>query len=475
VDVIILGAGRVGWQLAHQLINEGRKITIIEKNPEEGLRIADRLDCRVITGEGNNLPILREAGIENANYFVSVTKSDEINMIACSLVAAEYPEPVTVARVRNVAYTGTRMVRQRLYGIDHIINPEIEAARAVIRSIERGAVGTVNQFSDSGLTLTSVSILPECPFIGRSIREIRMNLTGNFLVPLIIRNNDSSIPDGDTRILENDILYVIAMPQDTDELILASGLRKSEKSELKRIVIVGGGRIGRYVADYLLERDDGEALSNAGTWIRLIDRFRKKSPARSVHFIERDYAVGRELADRYPSALITNADISDEEISEAGLLEGCDLLVSATGNQELNLISALYAKNQGVFRTIALVRMSSYVEMAREMGVDVTVSVSDTMVEGILRILRKGNIRSIHTIAGSDFEIIDFLLDSDSPLVGKAIKNCRLPKNSLILMVKRGSEYSLPDGNLQLNDGERVIIITLREETRRLEEAVTGL
>jgi len=472
VNVIILGAGRVGRQLARQLIIEGKEITIIEKNPEEGLRIADRLDCRVITGEGNNLPILRRAGIEDADYFVSVTESDEINMIACSLVSAEYSEPVTVARVRNVAYSSTRMIRQRLYGIDHIINPEIEAAHAVIRSLERGAVGTVRHFSDSGLTLTSVSILPGCPFIGKSIREIRSNLSGNFLVPLITRNGETSIPVGDTEILVNDMLYVIAKPGDTDELILASGLRRSE---LRRIAIVGGGRIARYVADYLLGKEDDEEMSNVGTWKRIIDRFRNKTPARKVHFIERDYAVGRELADRYPSALISNADISDEEISETGLLEGCDLLVSATGNQELNLISALYAKNHGVTRTIALVRMASYVGMARELGVDVTVSVSDTMVDGILRILRKGNIRSIHTIAGSDFEIIDFLLDRDSPLVGKTIRNCGLPKNSLILTVKRGSEYQLPDGNLELSEGERIIAITLREEVKKLEEAVTGL
>lgn len=472
MSVIILGAGRVGWQLARQLIIEGKEVTIIEKSSEEGLRIADRLDCRVVIGEGNSLPILRRAGIEDADYFVSVTESDEINMIACSLVAAEYSEPVTVARVRNVAYSSTRMIRQRLYGIAHIINPEIEAAHAIIRSLERGAVGNVSNFSDSGLTLSSVFIIPGCPLIGKSIREIRMNLSGDFLVPLITRDGKSSIPYGDTEILVNDMLYVIAKPEDTDELILASGLRKSE---LRQIAIVGGGRIACYVADYLLGKDDEEAIGNGGTWKRILGRFRRKSPTRNVHFIERDYAVGRRLADRYPSALVTNTDISDEEISETGLLEGCDLLVSATGNQELNLISALHAKNHGVTRTIALVRTTSYVGMARELGVDVTVSVSDAMVDSILRILRKGNIRSVHTIAGSDFEITDFLLDKDSPLVGKTIRNCGLPRNSLVLTVNRGSEYQLPDGNLRLNDGERIIVITPREEVNKLEEAVTGL
>ncbi len=215
-------------------------------------------------------------------------------------------------------------------------------------------------------------------------------------------------------------------------------------------------------------------MSSPGTWTKLIGRFRRKSTNRSVHFIDRDYTVCRELAESYPSALVTNADISDEEVSETGLLEGYDLLVSATGSQELNLVSALHAKNHGVGRTIALVRKASYVSMAREMGVDVTVSVIITMVDSILRILRKGNIRSIHTIAGSDFEIIDFLLDGNSSLVGKVVRDLKLPKDSLILMVNRGEEYLLPGGNLQLAEGDRMMVITPREAVKKLEEAVAG-
>jgi trk system potassium uptake protein TrkA len=472
MNVVILGAGRVGWQLARQLVSEGKEVTIIEKNPEEARRAADRLDCRVVVGEGNSVPILRKAGIEQADFFVSATESDEINMIACSLVAAEYTEPVTVARVRNVAYSTSRMVRQRLYGIDHIINPEIEAARAVIRSLERGAVGTVNPFTDSGLTMTSITVDPGCSLPGRQVKEIRMALSGEFLLPLLIRDGNSMIPSGDTTVLANDLLYVIAGPEGTDAIISAAGLRRRE---LRRIAIAGGGRIGRYVADYLLGKgDDNGSVSSSGIWTKLIGRFRRKPTNRSVHFIERDYAVGRELAESYPNALVTNADISDEEVSETGLLEGYDLLVSATGNQELNLVSALHAKNHGVARTIALVRKASYVNMAREMGVDVTVSVTDTMVDSILRILRKGNIRSVHTIAGSDFEIIDFLLDKESPLVGKLVRDLKLPKDSLILMVNRGEEYLIPDGKLLITEGDRLMVITPREAVKKLEEAVAG-
>ena len=432
--VVILGAGLVGWRLARQLVSEGKEVTLIERDPQSARRASDRLDCRVLIGEGNSLPMLQQADVKQADFFVSVTESDEINMISCSLAAAEYSEPVTVARVRNLAYSTTRMVRQRLYGIDHIINPEIEAARAVIRSLERGAVGIVNPFRESGLTMTSVTVEPSSSLLNRTIREIRSSLEGDFLVPLILREANSIVPSGNTRILSGDMLYVIADSNATDTLLTTAGLRRRE---LRRIAIAGGGRISRYVADYLLGDSDMAAVQT-GSWSRLMGKVKRKVRSRSVHFIERDYEVSRELADQYPSALVTNADISDEEVSETGLLEGYDLLVSATGNQELNLISALHAKNHGVARAIALVRKASYVSMAREMDIDVTVSVTDTMVDSILSILRRGNIRGVYTIAGSDFEIIDFLLDDSSPLIGSPVKHLKFPKNSLILVVNRG-------------------------------------
>ncbi len=470
MNVVILGAGLVGMRLAHQLVSEGEEVTLIEKDAEAARRANDRLDCRVLIGEGNSLPMLQQADLKQANFFISVTESDEINMISCSLVAAEYSEPVTVARVRNLAYSTTRMVRQRLYGIDHIINPEIEAARAVIRSLERGAVGIVNPFRDSGLSMTSITVDQNSRLINRSVSEIRIMIKGDFLVPLILRERQSFVPTGETTILVGDIMYIIADDKGTDVFLAAAGRRRQE---LRRIAIVGGGRIGRYVADYLIGDTDDDGIQ-MGAWAAIIGKMERRQSRRSVHFIEREYGLCRDLSEQYPDALVTNSDISDEELSEAGMLEGYDLLVSATGNQELNLVSAMHAKNHGVSRTIALVRKASYVTMARGMGIDVTVSVTDTMVDSILGILRRGNIRSVYTIAGSDFEIIDFHLDENSPMAGTSVKQLKLPKDSLILVVNRGSDYVLPGGDFIIAVGDRLVMITPREAVKKLEEAVVG-
>jgi len=473
MSVIILGAGLVGWQLARQLENEDKEVTIIENDPEAARRVADRLDCRVVIGEGNSIPVLKKAGIEKTEYFISVTESDEINMVACGLVAAEYKKIVTVARVRNFAYSASRKMHRRLYGIHHIINPEIEAARAVIHSLEHGAVGTVSPFTESDLAMTSIKVDSDCALIGQRMKDLRFNLTVDFLIPLIVSNGQPAIPTGETTIQTNDMLYVIADHEGTDALIKAAGLKRRE---LRRIAIAGGGRIGRYVAEYLLGiADDRATFTTADTWAKLAGRFRRKVSNRSVRFIERDYAISLDLVETYPNAFVSNFDITDEKISEQGELEGYDLLVCATGNPELNLISALHAKNHGVDRTIALVRKASYVTMAREMDVDVTISVTDTMVESILRILRKGNIRSIHSITGSGFEVIEISIDNQSPLLNKTIKDIKLPKNSLILMVIRNKEFLIPVGDMKILEGDRAMLITLAELVKKLEEAVGGL
>ena len=471
MNIIILGAGLVGWQLARQLVYEGKEVTLIERDPDLAQRAAERLDCRVVVGEGNNLSLLRSAGIKQADYFISVTESDEINMIACGLVAAEYPNLVTVARVRNLGYSTARMVRQRMYGIDHIINPEIEAAKAVVRSLEKGAVGTVNQFSESGLSMTSVSVEPGSNLIDRTVKDTHASIGMDYLLPLILRSSQSIVPSGETVIHSGDILYIIADSANTDTFLRAAGLHPRQ---LKRIAIAGGSLIGRYVADYLLGNEE-RVEPRGGLFPRLFGRIKSKVRNRSVHFIERDYAVARELAELYPAALVTNADISDEEVNETGLLDKCDLLISATGSQELNLVSSLYAKNHRVNRTIALVRKASYVTMAREMGVDVTVSITETMVDSILSILRRGNVRSVHSIAGSDFEVVDFHLDAASSMHGKILRNLKLPRNTLILLVHRENDTIIPKGDLELAMHDRLVVITPRESARNFEEVVANL
>ena len=204
--------------------------------------------------------------------------------------------------------------------------------------------------------------------------------------------------------------------------------------------------------------------------------FKKIIPGktRQIHFIEMDYDKCKSLIDRYPDSQVTHADISDEGILESGEIEGYDLLLTATGNQELNIITAMYAKKMGISRTIALVQKKGYMNIAQDLGIDVVVSLNNALVNSILKIIRRGNIRSVHTISDSMFEIIEFALEKGSHIAGKAVKDVKLPKQSLILMVVRQNEQILPHGEMTLQPGDRVLIIARTDDIKKIEGTISG-
>ncbi len=466
MKVIILGAGRIGFQLARQLVGEDKQVTVIEKDSAKAKQLSNTVDCHVINEEGNSPAVLREAGIEDADFFVAVTDSDEINMISCGLVAAEFSKPVTVARVRNLDYSPSRMLEHPLFGINHVVNPEIEAARVVVKAIDWGAKSNILFFDQGDLQLCDVTVPEDSDFVGKPIRTIRAEVDSVFLIALLARNDSYIIPAGDTVIHAGDQLYLLGSEPELDTVLEINGRKRAA---INRIAIAGGGKISRYIADDLYQGSS----PGASFFTRM---FKKIIPGknRQVHFIEMDYDKCKSLIDRYPESRVTHADISDEGILESGEIEGYDLLLTATGNQELNIITAMYAKKMGIDRTIALVQKKGYINIAQDLGIDVVVSLNNALVNSILKIIRRGNIRSVHTISDSMFEIIEFALEKGSSIVGKAVKDIKLPKQSLILLVVRQNEHILPHGDMTLQMGDRVLVIARTDDIKKIEGTISA-
>ena len=461
MKVIILGAGRIGYRLAQQLVAEDKQVTVIEKDLRKARQLSNQVDCHVINDEGNSPSVLREAGIEDADFFVAVTDSDEINMISCGLVAADFPKPVTIARVRNLDYSASRMIENPLFGINHVVNPEIESARLIVRAIEHGAKSNVLLFDQGDLQLCDLTVPEDSPFLGKPVQAVRAETEHNFLIALLSRSESYIIPSGDTIIQSGDQLYLLGSEAELDAVLELNGRRKTA---VNRVAIIGGGKIARYVMDDLYK----DAAPDAGFLRKMLTRFVPRR-ARQIQLIEQDYEKCKFLTERYPEARITHADISDEGVLEEGDIEGYDLLLTATGNQELNIITAMYAKRMGIPRTVALVQRKGYTNIAQDMGIDVVVSLNSALVNSILKIIRKGNIRSIHTISDSAFEIIEFSLEKGTTIDGKSVKEIKLPKQSLILLVVREDEQILPHGDLTLQIGDRVLIIARTDEIMKIE------
>lgn len=461
MNFVILGAGNVGFQLAKYLIEQNNNVALIEKEPDKAKHASNVLDCMVINEQGNNIETLKKAGINKADYFISVTDSDEVNMIACSLVAGEFKVPHKIARIRNIDYSGTRVLQQPILGIDYFVNPEIETARAIIRAVEGGAVSDIVYFEKSNLQMRSIMV-DESSLLGdKCIEEIKRTIQTNFLVAVILRENEYIIPHGYSVVKENDKLYLIATAENFEKIFSQIG---KGRIELKKIVLIGGDRLSVYVAEHFLENK--KDLSIFGRLLHYLKPVKK----RKINIIDSDYDNCKLLSDRFPEAMIFNSDISDEGFSEEEELAGADLVIAITGNQEFNIVNAVYAKSVGAGRTMVLVNKSNYVHIASNLGIDVAVSQIESMVNSILKYIRKSNIRSVYSISGGKVEVLELAVEKASRTIGKKIRELKLPRQTLIISVTRGDNHIIPDGELALENGDYIIVIARKESVARIEE-----
>ena len=443
MHIVIVGAGVVGIQIATQLINEGKDVVLIEKSPERARYVTTHLDCFVVNEEGNNINALKKAGIEKADIFISVTDSDEVNMIACGLVSSEFSVKLKIARVRNLDYSQAKIIEKTFLGIDYMVNSEVETARQIANTVALGASSDVVLFENTELQMRNIVIDENSYFMNKNLKEIKHSLKEPFLVAGIIRQNDFIVPGGDTVVLKNDTLYLLSTRKDLTKLFIKTG-RKQER--IDRIIIVGGGRIGSLVCQYLI---------NTGRKITIIDN---------------NYENCKVLSERFPEALILNADISDEDIFQEENLGNYDLIITTTDNQELNILTSVYAKRMGIKRCISLVTKSNYLPIASQLDIDSTISPKNSTVDAIMKYIRRGDIKSVHSIFNGKAEVIEFSVDEENNMANMRIRDITLPLDTLILSIIRKEVSHLPDGNFTIKSGDVVIIISSKESIAKLEE-----
>jgi trk system potassium uptake protein TrkA len=460
MNAVIMGGGVVGFQIARQLIDEGSNVVMIEKDPAQAQMLASRLDCLVINDTGNNIRVLREAGTAQADVFIAVTNSDEMNLVACGLVARDFSVPAKIARVRSADYSGMLAADKPFSGVDYIVSPEIEAAKEVINSIRYGAVSDIILLQHSDLMIRNFAVQEDSPMNGITLRELSQRLGVPFLVALVVRGNQYIIPSGETTLREGDLLYITGKEEELERLFARLG---KPRTEFRKILIIGGGRIASIVAERLTEA----RKAAPGLIGRL---FRRSSVSRSGNLVivDRDPVRCKELSVRFPEAVVINADISDEEIFHEERLSNSDLVIALTDNQELNIVTGLYAKALGIPRAAVLVNNLNYTGISAQLGIDVTVSLKTAIVNSILTIVRKGYIHSIHGAAESKIEALDFQVNALSRAAGKQLKEIAFPPDSLVISVSSGGETRIPDGSTVLSGDDHVVVIARQTSYERL-------
>ena len=276
-----------------------------------------------------------------------------------------------------------------------------------------------------------------------------------------MRGKEAIIPTGRTKIELFDSLYILAEESEFDRLLEAMG---KIKLKLNKIVIVGGGGVGQFVLHSILQ--DRQPVGNR--LHKLFGTFLRRGK-RNLSLIEQDYRKCKELSQKFPDALIINGDISDEHIIEEEGPTDADAIVCTTGNQELNIVTSVYAKTLGIKRTVALVNKNSYMHIASNLGIDAPVSMQNSMVGSILKFIRHGDIDSVHNISGGDLEVVEMPVQASSRLAGHSIRDVKFPPETLVLALTRNSETVIPEGTNVLKVGDNVIFIAREESAPKIE------
>ena len=473
MKIVIIGAGFTGTQLARRLINEKNDVVLIDNDDETVRHASNRLDCAVIQADGNSLQNLEDAGIAKADALVAVTDNDEINMITCSLVDAVYPELLKIARVRNYAYyvntanaaehhAETFVGNHRpLYGIDYMIHPDVEAAQAIATAVEHGAVSDVVSFGDGEYELCRLMIEQGSKMDGIQLKDIRTLTDKKLIVVYLETEEGGSLPSGDTLLHAGQAVGILTKKEDVPAVMELCG---TKIDAMRKVALVGAGRIGSIVAERLIERKKTTLFS------KLFNRSQRKL-AHEFLIVDSDENLCKEVSEAFPEARGCCADVTDEGFIEEEGLDKYNLVICATHNHELNMVVSAYLESLGVKKTVALVAHSAFADIARKLGVDVPIPLRDTVVDSIMSHLRGKHVTGIHSI-NSEFEIVECDLPSDSHIIGQSLKDIANPGAYLVMLIKKpGSQaYELPGGSTVFSAGDHLVLIAQTGKRRVLEQ-----
>ncbi len=439
--VIIVGAGEVGLQLAKFLSAEDIDVVVIDKSKDKLKRISEELDVALIEGEGGSPSVLKDAGADEADIMLAVTDIDETNMVACLVAKVMFQIPRNVARIRNLEYFSNEVLLESL-GINPAISPEIEAAKAVIRLIEVPFAADVEDFEDGKAKVVGFRIPPESKLIGKVFKNL--NLTKpKILIGAIKRGSKVIIPAGNDTLKKNDIIYLPVKREGTDEVCNSIG---GLSMPVKRVMIVGGGRIGFYVA---------KTMEDKGI---------------SVKIIERDVDRCKFLLKSLKKSIILHGDGSDQKLLEEENINDMDIFAAISNNEELNIMASLLAKSRGAKKVITIVNRTDYLPLAHNLGIEAVISPRLITASTLLKYVRRGNILSLTTIAEGKAEIMEAEVHEGSILIGKTLQEVELPKKTLIGAIVRDNEVIIPSGNDEIISNDRLIIFTLRESIKQVEQ-----
>ena len=449
MNIIICGAGRVGFTIAKQLSEQGHSITVIDQSSEDIQKIDEALDVKAIVGKATYPSILEKANATEADMIIAVTRNDEINMVICQIAFSIFNIPKKIARIRSQDYLNpkfTRVYNKENLPIDVIISPEIEIAKSIQRKLE--APGTLDSvpFADNKIRLLEILINDNCNLINIQLNELTKkhpNLDANIIG--IIRDDKFLIPKKNDDIKKNDKIYVIINSSQMAETLEAFG--HNEKIS-KKILIVGGGNIG-----FNLAKNLEETLDSA-----------------RVKIVEKDKDRAEFLANELNNTIVINGNGLDEEVLMEANLEEAETVLALTNDDEDNLMVSVlvekFAQDEKTIddkRTMALINKPNYSLLQNSLKIDDLIDPRMNTVSSILKHIHKGTIETAYTIMNGEYEVIEAEIIETSELINKELKNSNLPEEIRIGAILRENKVIIPRSNFVFQKEDRVVFLAKKD------------
>lgn len=439
MNIVIVGCGEVGADIAAQLSNEeGNAITVVDMSAEKIKELSAKLDVMGVIGNGATHTVLEEAGIEKADLLIAVTESDELNLLCC-MIAKKTGSCKVIARVRNPEYRSEREYLKNELGLAMLINPEYASAAEIARIIRFPVATMVEPFAKGRIELIKFRLSKDNVMVGKSVKSLMAELKSDVLICSVERGEDVYIANGDFVFCEHDTVSIISTPKNSAAFFKKTGCRGHS---VKNAIIIGAGNISKYLCELL----KGENIS-----IKVIDRDVKKC---------------EELASKYPGVIVINAEETDKELLIEEGIANADAFIALSDNDEENILLSLFAKRAGAAKLITKINRTDYDDIIKNLDIDTVIypkTVSSDILVRYVRALKNkqgSNVEIMYSFVRGIVEAAQFVVSGGVSFVGTPLSRLDLKPGVLIAAIIRNDKLIVPRGQDFLLENDKVIVVT---------------
>lgn len=442
MKIVIVGDGKVGYNIAKQLLAEGHDIVVIDNNPDVLEESLQKLDVLVVNGNGVTLKTQEEAGVANSDLLIAATSADEINLLCC-ILAKKLGCEHTISRLSNPEYVESIQYMRSDFGLSMTVNPELTAAREIFRILQFPSFLKRDSFAKGRVEIVELKLSQDSVLVGKKLEKLSEVLRGvKVLVCAVDRGGEVCIPDGSFELKANDKITVTAPRNELVKLIKAL---KIGNQKIKNVLIIGGSKIAVYLSDELIK---------SGVNVKIIEQNLEKC---------------RTLSERLPNAVIINGDgtLQDTLVTEG--IEDTDAVVSLTNIDEENLIISMYADSCNVPKTVTKINRTEYIKLFKDKDIGSIICPKMLASYEIIRYVRAmgnttgGSVKTLYRIVDEKVEALEFAVTDSTRYVGEPLKKVNLKNNILLACITRMGKAIIPSGNDYMMAGDTVVVVTTAE------------